>query len=98
MQYSLKQESLCFNTRECQESYIMEKKYAVLFILMEGNFMEDEAKKVMERFMQKLKAGEFKKEIQPNTGHPMTEEYVKEQRAKFRKFLETDVVEDICQM
>ena len=48
--------------------------------------------------MQKLKNGELKKEIQPNKGHPMTEEYIEEQVNKYGEFLKSDLMQDICKM
>lgn len=60
--------------------------------------MSDEAKKVMERFMDKLKSGELKKEIQSNKGHPMTDDYIEEQVTKYGEFLKSDLMQDICKM
>ena len=63
---------------------------------MKERFNMSRAAEVMDEFMQKLDAGEFKKENQPNHGPKVTNEYVEKQRESYRNFLRSGVIDEVC--
>lgn len=52
-----------------------------------------DAKEVMDNFMKKLTADEYKKENQPNNGPEIDMDFIDEQLVSYSKLLESEIIE-----